>query len=78
MHRVIVFSTPTCAWCRRTKQYLRENRISFKEVDVSRDRHAAMDIMRRTGQTGVPVVLIDNRPVVGFNKPLINRLLSIK
>ncbi len=78
MHRVIVFSTPTCAWCRRTKQYLRENRISFKEVDVSRDRHAAMDIMRRTGQTGVPVVLIDNRPVVGFNKPLINRLLGIK
>ncbi|GAH79862.1 unnamed protein product, partial [marine sediment metagenome] len=56
----------------------RENRISFKEVDVSRDRHAAMDIMRRTGQTGVPVVLIDNRPVVGFNKPLINRLLGIK
>lgn len=78
MHRVIVFSTPTCAWCRRTKQYLRENRISFKEVDVSRDRHAAMDIMRRTGQTGIPVVLIDNRPVVGFNKPLIDRLLGIK
>ena len=77
-HRVIVFSTPSCPWCRRTKQYLRQNGIIFKDVDVSRDRHAAMDMVRRTKQTGVPVVLIDNRPIVGFNKPMIDRLLGIK
>ncbi|TES94259.1 MAG: NrdH-redoxin [Candidatus Cloacimonadota bacterium] len=77
-HKVIVFSTPTCSWCRRTKQYLKEKGISFKEIDVSKNQQAANDIMRRTGQTGVPIILIDNRPVVGFNKSVIDRLLGIK
>jgi len=77
-HRVIVFSTPSCPWCRRTKQYLRQNRILFKDVDISRNSHAAADMVRRTRQSGVPVVLIDNRPVVGFNKAMIDRLLGIK
>jgi len=77
-HKVIVFSTPSCPWCRRVKEYLRQNQIMFKDVDVSRNRTAAMDMVRRTGQQGVPVVLIDNKPIVGFNKPMINRLLNIK
>jgi len=77
-HKVIVFSTPSCPWCRRVKEYLRQNQIMFKDVDVSRNRTAAMDMVRRTGQQGVPVVLIDNRPIVGFNKPMINKLLNIK
>lgn len=76
--RVIVFTTPTCSWCRKTKQYLKEKRIPFKEVDVSKDTAAARDLVRRTGQTGVPVILINNRPIVGFNKPLIDRMLEIK
>jgi len=77
-HKVIVFSTPSCPWCRRVKQYLRQNRIMFKDVDVSRNRSAAADMVRRTRQQGVPVVLIDNRPIVGFNKSMIDRLLGIK
>jgi glutaredoxin-like YruB-family protein len=76
-HSVIVFTTPACSWCKRVKQYLKDHNISFKDIDVSQNKQAAKDIMRRTGQTGVPVVLIDNRPIVGFNKPMINRLLSI-
>ena len=66
--RVIVFSTPTCSWCRRLKSYLRENNIRFKDIDVSRDQNAARDIVRMTGQQGVPVILINNRPIVGFQK----------
>ena len=76
--RVVVFSTPTCPWCRKTKMYLRQNNIKFKDVDVSRDMSAARDMVRLTGQQGVPVVLIGSRPIVGFNKPLINKLLGIK
>ncbi len=75
--RVIVFSTPTCSWCRRLKSYLRENNIRFKDIDVSRDQNAARDIVRMTGQQGVPVILINNRPIVGFQKDKINRLLDI-
>lgn len=77
-HTVVVFTSPGCSWCRRVKQYLRDNHISFKEIDISRNVQAARDIMNRTGQAGVPVVLIDNRPIVGFNKPIIDKCLGIK
>lgn len=75
---VIVFSTPTCSWCRAVKQHLKRHQIKFKEIDISRDESAARDMVRRTGQQGVPVTLINNRPVVGFNKSEINRMLGIK
>jgi glutaredoxin-like YruB-family protein len=77
-HRVLVFTTPTCSWCVRVKAYLREQKVTFREVDVARDERAARDLVRRTGQMGVPVVEIDGRPIVGFNKPEIDRLLGLK
>jgi glutaredoxin-like YruB-family protein len=77
-HRVVVFTTPTCSWCNRLKAYLRERQVGFREVDVSRDQSAARDLVRRTGQMGVPVIEIDGRPVVGFDKPRIDALLGLK
>ncbi len=76
--KVIMFSTPTCSYCNIAKRYFRENKIRFKDIDVTRDMSAAKDMQRRTGQTGVPVILINNRPIVGFDKSKINRLLNIK
>jgi len=73
-----VFSTPTCGWCRRLKSYLKEKGFRYRDVDVSKDPKAAQDVVRKTGQMGVPVTLINNRPVVGFNKQEIDRLLRIK
>ena len=75
--RVVVFSTPTCPWCDRVKAYLRQQRIPFREVDVSRDRAAARDLVRRTGQMGVPVVEIGGKPVIGFDRAKIDRLLGL-
>ena len=76
-HRVLVFTTPTCPWCTRAKAYLRERHVPFREVDVARDAAAARDLVRRTGQTGVPVVEIDGKPIVGFDKSQIDRLLGL-
>ena len=76
--KVIVFSTPTCRYCVLAKKYFRDKKIKFRDVDVSRDSRAAADMQRRTGQSGVPVILINNRPIVGFDKPKINNLLGIK
>ena len=78
VHRVLVFTTPTCPWCVRVKKYLRERNVKFREIDVARDAAAARDLVRRTGQMGVPVVEIDGRPIVGFDKPQIDRLLGLK
>ncbi len=76
--KVIVFSTPTCSFCNSAKRYFRENNIRFTDVDVSKDMAAARDMQRRTGQTGVPVILINNRPIIGFDKPKIMQMLNLK
>ena len=75
--KVVLFSTPTCSWCTRTKRYFIQNQIRFTEVDVTRDKRAARDIVRRTGQQGVPVILIGSQAIVGFNKSRIDSLLGI-
>lgn len=76
-HRVIVFSTPTCPHCRSAKRYLEQHGVSYVEVDVSRDASAARDMVRRTGEQGVPQLEIDGRMVVGFNRVKIDRLLGL-
>ena len=77
--KVVIFTTPNCRYCVIAKRYFREKKIKFTDVDVSRSQQAAADMQRRTGQQGVPVIAIgNNRPLVGFDKPKINRLLNIK
>jgi glutaredoxin-like YruB-family protein len=75
--RVIVFSTPTCTYCTAAKKYFREKGIKFKDVDVSRDMAAARDMVRRSGQQGVPVIDIGGKIVVGFDRTKINKYLGI-
>jgi glutaredoxin 3 len=75
--RVIVFSTPTCSFCNMAKKYFREKGIKFKDVDVSRDPVAAHDMIRRSGQQGVPVIDIGGKIVVGFDRPKIDKYLGI-
>ncbi len=76
--RVIVFTTPTCTYCSMTKKYFRDKGIKFREVDVSRDAAAARDMVKRSGQMGVPVVDIGGKIVVGFDRPKIDKYLGIK
>ena len=75
--KVIVFSTPTCSFCNMAKKYFREKGIRFRDVDVSRDPAAARDMIRRSGQQGVPVIDIGGKIVVGFNRVLIDKYLSL-
>jgi glutaredoxin 3 len=76
--RVIVFSTPTCSFCNAAKHYFRQHNVKFRDVDVSRDPAAARDMVRRSGQQGVPVIDIGGKIVVGFDRNKINQLLGIK
>ncbi len=78
MKKVIVFGTPSCSWCRKLKSYLKENRIHYRDIDVSKNSKAARDMVRKTGQQGVPQMWIDNRPVVGFDKAKIDKMLDLK
>ncbi len=74
---VIVYSTPSCPWCQVAKRHLEERGVDFREVDVSSDQQAAMEMIRKTGQQAVPVVEIDGEVVVGFDKGRIDQLLGV-
>ncbi len=76
--RVILFSSGSCPWCSRAKSYLRQKGIRVKEVRVDKDPDAAKDVVRMTGQMGVPVLLIGTAKIVGFDKSRIDRLLGLK
>ena len=78
MPRVVMFSTPTCSWCRRAKKYFKEQGVPFKEINIERDPEAARDVARKTGQTGVPVIKIGNRWIVGFDRERIEKELARK
>jgi glutaredoxin 3 len=75
--RVILFTTPSCSYCRMAKKYLHEQGVRFKDVDVSRDQAAARDMVRRSGQQGVPVLDIGGKIVIGFDRPKIDRFLGL-
>ncbi len=77
-HTVIVYSTPTCPWCHRAKDYLKEKKIKFIDYDVSMDQKKAQEMIDKSGQMGVPVLDIDGKIVVGFDKDMIDKLLGIK
>lgn len=74
--KVIVYTTPTCHFCGAVKEYLTEKKIEYKEVNVQADPQAADDMIRKSGQMGVPVIDIDDQIVVGFNKPKLDELLA--
>ncbi|MGB3632757.1 MAG: glutaredoxin domain-containing protein [Rubrobacteraceae bacterium] len=78
MTKVVLFTTSSCSWCKRAKKYFKENRVPFKEVNVEKDERAARDLVKKTGQMGVPVVKIGSKWIVGFDRPAIERELVRK
>ena len=76
--RVIVYSTPSCSWCTTLKNYLKEHNIKYRDIDVSRDQKMAEEMVKKSGQQGVPQTLISGQVIIGFDRPKINRLLGIK
>lgn len=76
--RVIVFSTPTCPYCQAVKRYLQQRGVPFKDIDVSRDPIAARDMVRRSGQQGVPVIDINGKIIVGFDRAKIDAALGLR
>lgn len=71
-----VYSTPTCPYCVQVKRYLEKKEVEFEDLDVSSDREAAKEMIKETGQRGVPVTEIDGQFIIGFNKAKIDELLE--
>ncbi|MCM8820755.1 MAG: glutathione S-transferase N-terminal domain-containing protein [Candidatus Omnitrophica bacterium] len=77
MKNVIVYSTSTCPYCRMLKDFLKENNIEFVNYDVGIERDKLEEMVKKSGQMGVPVIDIDGEIIIGFDKMRIKEILGI-
>ena len=75
---VKVYSTPTCPWCKRTKQFLDDNKIPHRDFDVTTDQVARDEMVTKSGQLGVPVIDIDGEITVGFDEKWLRQKLDLQ
>ena len=73
---VTIYPTPSCGFCRVAKDWFRANRVPFTEYDVSADQRRAEEMVRKSGQMGVPVIDVNGKVIVGFNRPAIEGALK--
>mgnify|MGYP001567981067 FL=1 len=78
MANVTVYSTPTCPWCKRAKQFLDANKVAYKDLNVASDVFARKKMVEKSGQLGVPVLDVDGQIVIGYDEPKLKELLKIK
>ena len=76
MAEVTVYSTPTCPWCAKAKQFLDEHTIPYRNVDVTSDQAGLEEMQRLSGQMGVPVIRLGDEVVVGFDLPRLQELVA--
>ena len=75
--KVIVYSTPTCMYCNMAKDFFKDNAISFTEYNVGSDLDKRREMVEKSNQMGVPVIVVDGEVVVGFDKNRLSELLEI-
>ena len=73
--KVIIYSTPTCPYCLQVKNYFESKNIDYTDIDVSSDQKSAEEMVDLSGQMGVPVIKIDDKIIIGFDKNKIDELL---
>jgi len=74
--KVTVYSTPTCPYCKRAKDYLTQKGVPFTDYNVAEDREKAKEMIQKSKQMGVPVIVVDNDVIVGFNQAKLDEILS--
>lgn len=75
--KIVVYSTPTCPRCKRAKQFLEERGIPFQVVDVAADKAARDEMIKKSGQMGVPVIEIDGVVTVGCDEAALKKQLGL-
>lgn len=76
--RITVYTTPACHWCKVAKRYLAEKELTFREVDVTASQKGRQEMVRMTGQYGVPVICVGEHAMVGWDTREFEKLLSGK
>jgi glutaredoxin-like YruB-family protein len=77
MKEVIIYTTPTCGYCKMAKEYFTANNVGYKEYNVGTDLEKRKEMIEKSGQMGVPVIFVGDDMTVGFDKPRLSSLLGI-
>ncbi len=77
MAKVLIYTTPTCAYCKAAKEFFKENNIKYEEINVAEDKNAAKEMIEKSGQMGVPVIDVDGKLIIGFDRNALKKALAI-
>jgi glutaredoxin-like YruB-family protein len=75
--KVQIYTTNVCPWCIKAKEFFKENKISYTEKNVQKDPKLADELLEKSGQMGVPVIVIDGKAIIGFNKERLKKVLGL-
>lgn len=76
--KIITYTLSWCPHCKALKDFLKSNKIEFEDIDMEANEDIAEDIIERTGQSGFPILEIDNEIIIGFDKDKIIKILEMK
>ena len=77
MPKVTIYSTQTCPYCKMAKLFFNNNNIEYTDKDVGEDQGASEEMIKKSGQMSVPVIVVDNQVVIGFDEAKLKELLKI-
>lgn len=75
--KIEIYSTPTCHFCQQAKAFFKENDIEFSDYNVAEDAEKRNEMIKRSGQMGVPVIFIGEEMIVGFDEGKVKSLLGL-
>ncbi len=77
MQSVTIYSTPTCHFCHMAKEFFTENKVEYTEHDVAADMEKRNEMIEKSGQMGVPVIMIGSELIVGFDEDTLREKLGL-
>lgn len=77
MAKVLIYTSPTCAWCKKTKEFFQQNKVKYEERNIVEEKYAK-EAIDKSGQMGVPVIEVDGKIIVGYDEPALKKALKIK
>jgi glutaredoxin 3 len=77
MKKITIYSTPNCHFCHMAKDFFKEQNLEYTDHDVSQDPAKRAELIEKSHQMGVPVILIDDEMIIGFNKPKVEEALGL-
>jgi len=76
--KIIIYGTDSCPWCHKAREFMKEHKVKFTDKNVGEDQKAAQEMIKKSGQQGVPVIDVDGEIIVGFDEDRLRNLLNIK